>query len=430
MSAPAFYPHGLKRMTGRDATEPHRAATPLELLFDLTFVAAFGVAGNALAAAIAHGDTLAGVGAFAFAMVAIVWAWINYSWFASAFDTDDWLFRVLTMLQMAGVVVLAIGLPEMFASLERGQQVQNEVMVAGYVVMRVAVIAQWLRAAHGNPQYLVAAKTYALIIGIAQAGWVAMIFLPLDAFGFLIGALIVATVDWSSAIIAEGKGMRHGGGTPWHPHHIAERYSLLAIIALGETVFGTLAAAQAITAAEGWSLSSVMVVGLGIVMAFALWWTYFLMPSAPVLAVRRSKALVWGYGHILVFGSIAAIGAGLHVIGYVYDEHYRVTTLTAIASVAVPVMTFMVALYLLHAWLVSAFPQNMALQVSVLGLPVVAVALAALGWPLWFCLLVVTVSPVLVVVRFETGSWRSLDAQLAAVIASAQARPDAAQDPR
>ncbi|WP_308736914.1 MULTISPECIES: low temperature requirement protein A [unclassified Microbacterium] len=72
-------------------------------------------------------------------MVAIVWAWINYSWFASAFDTDDWLFRVLTMVQMAGVVVLAIGLPPMFASLERGQPVENEIMVAGYVVMRVFI---------------------------------------------------------------------------------------------------------------------------------------------------------------------------------------------------------------------------------------------------------------------------------------------------
>jgi len=409
-------------MTGRDASEPHRTATPLELLFDLTFVAAFGVAGNAFASSIAHGDVLAGVGAFAFAMVAIVWAWINYSWFASAFDTDDWLFRLLTMVQMAGVVVLAIGLPAMFASLERGQPVQNEVMVAGYVVMRVAVIAQWWRAAHGNPRYRTAAKTYALIIGVAQIGWVLLIFLPLDPLGFLLAALVVSTIDWSSPLVAETKGFRHGGATPWHPHHIAERYALLAIIALGETVFGTLAAAQAITEAEGWSFSSVMVVGLGIVMAFALWWTYFMVPSGPILAVRRSKAAVWGYGHILVFAAIAAVGAGLHVIGYVYDEHYHVSTLTAISSVAVPVLVFMVTLYLLHAWLVSALPKNAPLQVTVLALPVVAIVLAAFGCPLWLCLLVVTLSPVLVVVAFELGSWRSLDAQVDRSVERALAR--------
>ena len=131
MTAPGYYRHGLKRMTGRNSDEAHRAATPLELLFDLTFVAAFGVAGNELAHGIAEGHVLPAVSGFCFAMIALVWAWINYSWFASAFDTDDWLFRVLTMVQMAGVVVLAIGLSPMFASLEHGGTVHNEVMVAG-----------------------------------------------------------------------------------------------------------------------------------------------------------------------------------------------------------------------------------------------------------------------------------------------------------
>lgn len=405
-------------MRGRDAAQEHRAATPLELLFDLTFVAAFGVAANQLASAIAHGDLAAGIGGFCFAMVAIVWAWINYSWFASAFDTDDWLFRVLTMVQMAGVVVLAIGLPPMFESLERGQPVANEVMVAGYVVMRIAAIAQWLRAAHGNRRYLAAAKTYALTIGIAQVGWVTLLFLPVDPLGFLVGAVLVSVVEWSGPVLAERKGHRNGGSTPWHPHHIAERYSLLAIIALGETVFGTLAAAQEVTVAEGWSFSSIMVIGLGIVMAFALWWVYFLVPSAPILAVRRSKAFLWGYGHVVLFAAIAAVGAGLHVIGYVYDEHYHVSTLTAISSIAVPVLAFMITLYLLHAWLVSEFPKNSPLQITVLALPVLAMVLAAVGVPLWVCLLTIVISPIAIVLSFELGAWRALDAQLDRALAA------------
>ena len=405
-------------MRGRDAAQEHRTATPLELLFDLTFVAAFGVAANQLASAIAHGDLAAGIGGFCFAMVAIVWAWINYSWFASAFDTDDWLFRVLTKVQMAGVVVLAIGLPPMFESLERGQPVANEVMVAGYVVMRIAAIAQWLRAAHGNPLYLAAAKTYALTIGIAQVGWVTLLFLPVDPLGFLVGAVLISVVEWSGPVLAERKGHRNGGSTPWHPHHIAERYSLLAIIALGETVFGTLAAAQEVTLAEGWSFSSIMVIGLGIVMAFALWWVYFLVPSAPILAVRRSKAFLWGYGHVVLFAAIAAVGAGLHVIGYVYDEQYHVSTLTAISSIAVPVLAFMITLYLLHAWLVSEFPKNSPLQIAVLALPVLAMVLAAVGVPLWLCLLTIVISPIAVVLSFELGAWRALDAQLDRALAA------------
>jgi low temperature requirement protein LtrA len=63
----------------------------------------------------------AAIGGFCFAVFAVVWAWMNYSWFASAYDTDDWLFRVATMVQMVGVIVLSLGIPEMFASIDRGE---------------------------------------------------------------------------------------------------------------------------------------------------------------------------------------------------------------------------------------------------------------------------------------------------------------------
>ena len=423
MADQGYYRHGLHRMRGRDPHQPHRAATPLELLFDLTFVAAFGVAGNQLAAAIAHETIGAGVVAFIFTMASIVWAWINYSWFTSAFDTDDWLFRVLTMVQMVGVVILAIGTPAVFESLAAGRPVENEVMVAGYVVMRVAVIAQWLRAAHGNLRYRLVAKTYAALIAIAQVGWVLIILIPMEPPVFVIAAVVALVVDWSGPIIAERKGYRYGGGaTPWHAHHISERYALLTIIALGETVFGTLAAAQEITAAEGWSVSSIMVIGLGIVMAFALWWIYFMVPSAPVLAVRRDKALLWGYGHMLLFMSIAAVGAGLHVIGYVYDEHYHVPTVVAISAVAIPVLVMLVSLYLLHGWLLSALPKRLPLQAVALALPVIAVALALVGSPFWVCLIVVVASPIAIAVLYELGSWRALEVSLSRALARAEVR--------
>ncbi|MDQ1058490.1 low temperature requirement protein LtrA [Arthrobacter globiformis] len=40
---------------------------------------------------------------------------MNFTWFASAFDTDDdALYRLLTMLQMGGVLLLGAGVPEAF----------------------------------------------------------------------------------------------------------------------------------------------------------------------------------------------------------------------------------------------------------------------------------------------------------------------------
>ena len=128
--------HRIVRMTGRDVAQVHRAATPLELLFDLAFVIAFGTAANELAHALVEDHVRVGVVGFCFATFAVSWAWINFAWFASAFDTDDWIYRLTTMVQMVGVLILALGLPDMFASLEEGEVLDNRVMVLGYVVMR------------------------------------------------------------------------------------------------------------------------------------------------------------------------------------------------------------------------------------------------------------------------------------------------------
>lgn len=87
--APAAIPHRVRRTSGRDPDEQHHVATPLELLFDLTFVVAFGIAANELAHLLAENHVGPGLLGFSFATFAVCLAWINFSWFASAYDTDD-----------------------------------------------------------------------------------------------------------------------------------------------------------------------------------------------------------------------------------------------------------------------------------------------------------------------------------------------------
>src|ERR1044072_7012912 len=111
--------HHRRRFSGRDPAEPHRASTPLELLYDLTIVVAFGAAANEMAHFVAEDHVSAAAFGFVFPCFAVTWAWLNYSWFASAYDTDDWVFRLATMVQMIGVIVLTLGLPQMFESLDQ-----------------------------------------------------------------------------------------------------------------------------------------------------------------------------------------------------------------------------------------------------------------------------------------------------------------------
>src|SRR6187200_1352369 len=113
---PITIQHRVRPMTGRDPDEQHRVATPLELLFDLTFVIAFGIAANEFAHLLAENHIGAGLLGFSLATFSVCWAWINFSGFASAYDTDDWIYWLMTMLQMVGVIIMALGFPPMFAS--------------------------------------------------------------------------------------------------------------------------------------------------------------------------------------------------------------------------------------------------------------------------------------------------------------------------
>ncbi|MCA9752546.1 MAG: low temperature requirement protein A, partial [Gemmatimonadetes bacterium] len=317
-------------MSGRNPHERGRTATTLELLYDLSFVVAIGQASNQFAHLIAEGHWSAAIGGFLLAMFAVLWAWVNFSWFASAFDTDDWAYRLSTMVQMVGVTVLGLGLPRMFHSIDAGHGIDARVMVSGYVVMRGAMVFQWIRAARQSPACRRACLAYAKVIVLAQLGWVAFAFVPLPWTPTLILMVVLLLAEITGPWLAE---TRHGG-TPWHAHHMAERYGLLAIIALGEGVIGTVASLSAVVEAQGWTVDAALVAVAGMGLTFGMWWCYFLLPAGEILHVRRSRAFVWGYGNLPVLAAIAATGAGLHVAASFIEHASHLGPVTTVLALA------------------------------------------------------------------------------------------------
>lgn len=402
--------HRLTTMTGRDPHEPGRAATPLELLFDLTFVVAFGIAASELSHALAADHVGVGLTAFLFATFAVCWAWINFTWFASAYDTDDWVYRLTTMVQMVGVIILALGIPAFFASVEHGERLANEVIVAGYVVMRIALVGQWLRAARQDPAHRSACLTYATVITVAQIGWIASIFLPLSVVAGLIVFVVLGLVEISGPMLAE----KRRGNTPWHSHHIAERYGLLAIIALGEGVVGTVASLSAIVAEHGWTADAIYLVVAGTGLTFGLWWIYFAVPAGDLLHARRELSFVFGYLHIPLFAAIVATGAGLHTAAYYVEDHSEIGSIGTVFSVVIPVAVFVVLVYVLYALMVRTWDVfHVVLLVLTAGVLVGAVVAAAAGVPMAVCLLIATLAPVVSVVGFEVVGHRHAAAAIA-----------------
>jgi low temperature requirement protein LtrA len=320
-------------MRARSPHEPHRVATPLELLFDLVFVVAIAEAASGLHHAIAGHHTADGLIGYSMVFFAIWWAWMNFTWFASAYDTDDTPYRLLVFVQITGALIVAGGVPAMFEA-----RAPNLATIGGYVVMRLAMVAQWLRASMSDPQRCATARRYALGIAVLQIGWVAMLFVPAFRLPLFVAG---AVAEMAVPVWAE-----RAARTPWHPHHIAERYGLLTLIVLGESILAATMAVQAsVAAGERVVVLAPIIVG-GLLIVYSLWWLYFDRSAHDLLTTMR-RAFVWGYGHYFVFASAAAIGAGLGVAVDGAGSHDAVTPLTAGLAVTVPVAAYLVCLWIL-----------------------------------------------------------------------------------
>ena len=386
-------------MVGRDPHQPHRAATSLELMFDLTFVIAYGTAASELAHFLAAGHIGAGIGGFLFASFAVAWAWINFAWFASAFDTDDWVYRLTTLAQMVGVLILALGLPVMFESLDH-DVVDNRVMVLGYVVMRVPMVAQWWRAARGDRTYAKIAYHRIGSIVISQILWCLLLLVRTHIGMMFALAAIPLAIELVGPILAD----RKYGGPPWHPHHIAERYGLVVLIALGEGLVGTMATLAAIVGPHGpgWSLEVAVLGFAGTALPFGMWWLYFMIPSGDMLAKHRERAVSWGYGHMLLFAAAVAAGAGLHVAAFAIEHHCTLSLTGTVLCTAIPVALYIATLFGLYIGLARSFDRTDAWTLLASAIPIAAaVIMAGAGAGLVWCIAVLALTPWISVLVYE-----------------------------
>jgi low temperature requirement protein LtrA len=259
---------------------------------------------------------------------------MNFTWFASAYDTDDVAYRLATLVQLVGALVLAAGVPTAF---ETGD---FTIPTVGYGITRVALIAQWLRAAHEDPQRRACSHRYAAGLAVVQTAWLLLLLMPFQARIPIIPALIA--VELLIPAWAERR-----APTQWHAGHIAERYGLLNIIVLGESI---LAASMAIrqVVVQGASLGDLMapIIG-GILILFSLWWLYFERPADELLT-SLPVAFLWGYGHFFIVAAGAAVGAGL-AVGFDFATHHAEISATAAgAATAIPVAVYLLVLWFLH----------------------------------------------------------------------------------
>ncbi len=268
-----------------------RAATWLELFFDLVFV----IAVAELVHRLAHHISFADLMQFTALFIPVWWAWVGHTVYATRFDTDDLLHRLLTLAMMFAAAVMAVQIP---TALEGGAAG----FAAGYVLARLCLLLLYGRASRHVPEARQMTALYLSGFGLGAFCWLISIALPppVQFVWWYTGISIDFLIPWLGRKRILQK-------FPLDTSHLPERFGLLTIIVLGETL---LAVVAGLSAAE-WELFSFSAAVMGFILAVSIWWLYFTYIHAADHQRNLGSGQPFIYLHLPLVISLAAIGAGV-----------------------------------------------------------------------------------------------------------------------
>ncbi|EQC24689.1 low temperature requirement protein LtrA, partial [Saprolegnia diclina VS20] len=324
------------RMTGRDPKELHRTSTSLEKLYDLTLVVALSSVSNVFATSMQYGDKIA-FNCMQFVMLFFtIWnAWLPFIWFSSTYDVDDVLYRVGTLGQMIGILVISDGIHNNL----------SEVFI-GYVILRLFLeVFLRGRAAYEDPRCRIVNLRSSIASLLLLVGWGFLFHTPMPEAWFYIGYMSLATLEF----VVPGIVAKVSGGAPaFHAHHVSERYAEFTIIVFGECLLSLSHASVIESTSFHYSAFAILVASM--VLLFLLWWFYFAIPFGHKMELHPATSGRIGRGHFFIHGSLAAFATGLFMVARCVsagsdhgDETVApMSTQAASMMVAVPVAVFVV----------------------------------------------------------------------------------------
>ena len=144
-----------------------RSATWLELFYDLVFV----VTVAELVALLADDISLPGVLAYVALFIPIWWGWIGSTFYATRFDTDDLVHRLMTAVELFAVVALAVNVHGALGETSRG-------FALAYAVLRGVLVFKYFGAGQAIPEARPLTTRYARGFGLDAGLWFASVFVP------------------------------------------------------------------------------------------------------------------------------------------------------------------------------------------------------------------------------------------------------------
>jgi low temperature requirement protein LtrA len=225
--------------------------TPLELFFDLVFVLAL----TQCTALMAAESSWAGLAKGLLVLAVLWWSWGGYAWLTSVVDPEEGAVRLVFFGAMAAFLVASLCVPHVFGS-------SGLLFACAYAIVRAAHIVLFILASRDDP------RLRSSVLGLAWSTAISV--------GLLIGASsageALRLVIWTVAVVLDmgGPFLFGVGGWKLLAGHFAERYGLIVLIAIGESVVAIGVGAQ-----TNLDAGVVLAAVLGTAVAAAFWWLYF-----------------------------------------------------------------------------------------------------------------------------------------------------------
>jgi low temperature requirement protein LtrA len=275
--------------TPREGEERH--ATWLELFYDLVVVAAVSQVAHALS----EDHSAMGMLVFAGLFIPVFWVWAGHTVYATRFDTDDLVYRLLTFLQMFAVVGMAV-------EVHHASEGATRAFSLAYLGARIILLLLLARAGRHAPAARPFIRTYLRGFGAGAALWALSIVLPAPARYVLWGASLALelAVPWQV-----WRSMHPSAAVS--PSHIPERFGLFTIIVLGESISAVVRG----LAGTQWESRAVAVAALGFGIGVCVWWIYFRHLERAIGRVKLGSGQPYMYSHIPLLVGIVVMGTGI-----------------------------------------------------------------------------------------------------------------------
>jgi low temperature requirement protein LtrA len=356
--------------------DPEHQVTPLELFFDLTFVFAL----TQVTILLANDPTWHGIFRGMLALAALWWAWCVYAWFTSAMDVDEGGIRLLMLAAMGAMFTAALAVPGAFG---------DDAVLFGvaYFVVRLIHLLLSTIVVRDDPSRRGALLRFAPTALLGASLLVVAGFL--DGNDRIAVWIVALAIDYlGPAVIGTGEGWRVA------PEHFAERYALIILIALGESLI-------AIGLGAGFDLDAgvIAAAALGIAVVSALWWLYFdvaaiiarrQLMQAVGLELHRLALHAYSYLHLPIAAGIVLFALGLKTT--VADVGETLDTVPAVAlcgGAALYLLGHVAFLFRMTRHLFRRRTIGAVALVALIPLAVVIPALAALALVSAVCAFVV-----------------------------------------